>query len=78
MSENTSEASVGIAGHWKDIADRDTIEAVKVNFFIVDESDEVLIAMNTRRDVPGISRKMPNDKQVIVLTDNLAKEKRFC
>ncbi len=67
---------VGTPGRVKDLVNRDILKADKVKFFVLDECDKVLQALDMRRDVQDIFKRTPHDKQVMMFTATLSKEMR--
>ena len=52
------------------------LDLSKVKFFVLDECDKMLEALDMRRDVQDIFRATPHSKQVMMFTATLAKEIR--
>merc|ERR1711934_268770 len=59
------------------------LDLSKVKYFVLDECDQMLKAIDMRRDVQQIFQKTPHDKQVMMFSATLSKEirpvcKKFC
>ncbi len=76
LSDNTPHIVVGTPGRVKDLINQGILKAGKVKFFVVDECDKVLEALDMRRDVQAIFKETPHDKQVMMFTATLSKEMR--
>lgn len=76
LSENTPHIVVGTPGRVKDLISQGILKADKIKFFVVDECDKVLEALDMRRDVQAIFKETPHEKQVMMFTATLAKEMR--
>lgn len=76
LSENTPHIVVGTPGRVKDLINQGILKAGKVKFFVVDECDKVLEALDMRRDVQAIFKETPHDKQVMMFTATLSKDMR--
>lgn len=56
---------------------RDKVISIdQIKFFIIDECDKVLEALDMRADVQAIFRHTPHDKQVMMFSATLNKEIR--
>lgn len=76
LSENTPHIVVGTPGRVKDLINQGILKADKVKFFVLDECDKVLEALDMRRDVQAIFKETPHDKQVMMFTATLSTEMR--
>ncbi len=76
LAENTPHIVVGTPGRVKDLIGQGILKANKVKFFVLDECDKILQALDMRRDVQSIFKETPHDKQVMMFTATLSKEMR--
>lgn len=67
---------VGTPGRVKDLVQQKILNLSKVKFFVLDECDKVLEALDMRRDVQAIFKETPHEKQVMMFTATLSKEMR--
>ncbi|OSX77011.1 hypothetical protein BU14_0165s0005 [Porphyra umbilicalis] len=67
---------VGTPGRVLDLTNQKILDLSKVKFFVLDECDKMLEALDMRRDVQDIFRATPHSKQVMMFTATLAKEIR--
>lgn len=76
LTNNTPHIIVGTPGRIKDLTKQGILKAGKVKFFVLDECDKVLEALDMRRDVQDIFKETPHEKQVMMFTATLSKEMR--
>lgn len=76
LQSNPPHIVVGTPGRIKDLVQQKILQTNKVKFFILDECDKVLDALDMRRDVQTIFRETPQEKQVMMFTATLSKEMR--
>ena len=76
LSSNPPHIVVGTPGRVKDLVQQKALPVNKVKFFILDECDKVLEALDMRRDVQYIFKETPHEKQVMMFTATLSKEMR--
>lgn len=77
LADNTPHVIVGTPGRIKDLIQQGALKADKVKYFVLDECDKVLEALDMRRDVQDIFKATPHDKQVMMFTATLSKEMRL-
>lgn len=77
LSTNPPHIIVGTPGRIKDLVNQKLLNANKVKFFVLDECDKVLEALDMRRDVQAIFKETPHEKQVMMFTATLSKEMRM-
>lgn len=76
LATNPPHIVVGTPGRIKDLVNQKALPVNKVKFFVLDECDKVLEALDMRRDVQQIFKETPHEKQVMMFTATLAKEMR--
>lgn len=77
MATNPPHIVVGTPGRVKDLVQQKILDLNKVKFFVLDECDKVLEALDMRRDVQSIFKETPHEKQVMMFTATLSKEMRM-
>lgn len=77
LTTNTPHIVVGTPGRIKDLVYQKILNVNKVKFFVLDECDKVLEALDMRRDVQAIFKETPHEKQVMMFTATLSKEMRL-
>ncbi|MDD3187471.1 MAG: DEAD/DEAH box helicase [Bacilli bacterium] len=68
-----AEVVVGTPGRVKDLINRRALKLSEINFFILDEADEML-SMGFQEELEFIFEKVNNDKQVLLLSATMPKE----
>lgn len=76
LATNPPHIIVGTPGRVKDLIQQKALDVSKVKFFVLDECDKVLDALDMRRDVQQIFMETPHVKQVMMFTATLSKEMR--
>lgn len=76
LASNPPHIVVGTPGRIKDLVDQKILKVDKVSFFVLDECDKILEALDMRRDVQQIFKETPHEKQVMMFTATLSKEMR--
>mmetsp|Transcript_11140 Transcript_11140/g.34134 ORF Transcript_11140/g.34134 Transcript_11140/m.34134 type:complete len:438 (-) Transcript_11140:619-1932(-) len=76
LANNTPHIIVGTPGRVLDLANQKALDLSHVKFFVLDECDKMLEALDMRRDVQEIFRMTPHDKQVMMFSATLSKEIR--
>mmetsp|Transcript_11332 Transcript_11332/g.22932 ORF Transcript_11332/g.22932 Transcript_11332/m.22932 type:complete len:345 (-) Transcript_11332:296-1330(-) len=76
LSKNTPHIVVGTPGRILDLARKNVLDTHKVKYFVLDECDRMLEALDMRRDVQDIFKMTPVDKQIMMFTATLSKEIR--
>lgn len=76
LQANRPHIIVGTPGRVKDLVNQKILDVSKVKFFVLDECDKVLEALDMRRDIQQIFRETPHTKQVMMFTATLNKEMR--
>ena len=74
---------VGTPGRILDLANRKLLDLSKAKHFILDECDRLLAELNMRKDVQGIFKLTPTEKQVMMFSATLDKDvraicRKFC
>ncbi|CAN8077023.1 unnamed protein product [Agarophyton chilense] len=76
LASNPPHIVVGTPGRVKDLVQQKALDLSKVKFFVLDECDKVLDALDMRRDIQQIFTETPHVKQVMMFTATLSKEMR--
>lgn len=77
LQTNTPHIVVGTPGRIKDLVSQKILKMDKVKYFVLDECDKILEALDMRRDVQQIFKETPHEKQVMMFTATLSKEMRL-
>lgn len=77
LATNPPHIVVGTPGRIKDLVTQKILNVNKVKYFVLDECDKVLEALDMRRDVQAIFKETPHTKQVMMFTATLSKEMRL-
>eukprot|EP00178_Gracilaria_changii_P026478 TRINITY_DN814_c0_g2_i1.p2 TRINITY_DN814_c0_g2~~TRINITY_DN814_c0_g2_i1.p2 ORF type:complete len:335 (-),score=63.81 TRINITY_DN814_c0_g2_i1:2485-3489(-) len=77
LASNPPHIVVGTPGRVKDLVQQKALDVSKVKFFVLDECDKVLDALDMRRDIQQIFTETPHVKQVMMFTATLSKEMRI-
>merc|ERR1712072_118340 len=83
LKEATPHIVVGTPGRLKALIGSKDLNLSKLKHFVMDECDDMLSALDMRRDVQEIFQATPHDKQVMMFSATLSKEirpvcKKFC
>jgi ATP-dependent RNA helicase UAP56/SUB2 len=83
LANDTPHVVVGTPGRIKGLIRDGSLKLDKIKHFVLDECDQLLEALDMRRDVQEIFKKTPHDKQVMMFSATLSKEirpvcRKFC
>lgn len=76
LKKNTPHIVVGTPGRILQLVEEGSLDLKHVKHFVVDECDNVLEKLDMRKDVQGIFRATPHNKQVMMFTATLSSEMR--
>ena len=71
--KDTKDIIVGTPGRVKDLINRRKLNLTKIDFFVLDEADEML-NMGFSKDIEEIFRSTSRDKQVLMLSATMSRE----
>ena len=76
FSQNTPQIVVGTPGRMLGLVEEKTIDLSGVKHFVIDECDEMLDATDMRRQVQGVFKATPREKQVMMFSATLSNQTR--
>jgi len=76
FNENNPQIVVGTPGRLLGLVDERTLDLSGVKHFVIDECDEMLDAVDMRRQVQGVFKHTPREKQTLMFSATLSKECR--
>ena len=74
LKANTPHIVVGTPGRLLALARKKSVDFSKLKYFIIDEADKVLEAIDMRRDVQLIFQTTPKNKQIMMFSATMSRE----